>query len=419
MEYLRVAQDLEMYGILYYPICNKKETDLHLGISAQGLGIYKGSNRITPRPFFSWSEIKNISFKNKKFHMKTVDKSTISFRAQERTINPSILDLCIGTHNLYLRRRQPDTLEVQQMKALAKEERSRRQQELSRLAREREERLQVENERNQLKAEVEKIAEQLAQAKEAARKTEETAELLAEKARASEQETLLLTKRVSEAEAECHRLQMNHVKSEEALMRMERKAREAELYAQRISMSLADVNSKPHYASHALITEPSIWPLSNISLQSTLSHHQLMISGGSQDGGDRLGYSDRSSVHTPQHPAIQLSSTPFYRAIQPNIAQMMHAPPPPDPSVNQRIEFHNIRGELEKSRHDFSEKARLFKERLNEFRNEIDALKREDRQTEHDVIHAQNVQNGFDKFTTLRMSSRGAPKQRVEVFEGL
>nr|CDJ92859.1 FERM and FERM central domain containing protein [Haemonchus contortus] len=212
MEYLRVAQDLEMYGILYYPICNKKETDLHLGISAQGLGIYKGSNRITPRPFFSWSEIKNISFYNKKFHMKTVDKSKISFRAQERTINPSILDLCIGTHNLYLRRRQPDTLEVQQMKVLAKEERARRQQELARIAREREERLQVENERNQLKAEVEKIAEQLAQAKETARKTEETAELLAEKARASEQETLMLTKRVSEAEAECHRLQMNHVK---------------------------------------------------------------------------------------------------------------------------------------------------------------------------------------------------------------
>lgn len=411
MEYLRVAQDLEMYGILYYPICNKKETDLHLGISALGLGIYKGSNRITPRPFFSWSEIKNISFHNKKFHMKTVDKSTISFRAQERTINPSILDLCIGTHNLYLRRRQPDTLEVQQMKALAKEERARRQQELARIAREREERLQIENERNQLKTELEKIAEQLAQAKEAARKTEETAELLAEKARASEQETLMLTKRVSEAEAECHRLQMNHVKSEEALMRMERKAREAELYAQRISMSLADVNTKPHYASHALITEPSIWSISNLALQGTLSHHQLMMSGGSQEG-------DRSAMHTSQHPVISNAANSIYRAMPQSIAQMIHAPPP-DPSVNQRLEFHNLRSELEKSRHDFSEKARMFKERLNEFRSEIDAMKREDRQTEHDVIHIHNVHNGFDKFTTLRMSSRGAPKQRVEVFEGL
>lgn len=57
-------------------------------------------------------------------------------------------------------------------------------------------------------------------------------------------------------------------------------------------------------------------------------------------------------------------------------------------------------------RHDFSEKGRLFKERLNDFRNEVDALKREDRQTEHDVIHAHNIHNGFDKFTTLRMVSK-------------
>lgn len=46
-------------------IQNKKESDLTLGVSAQGIGIYKDANRITPRPFFSWSEIKNISFKNK------------------------------------------------------------------------------------------------------------------------------------------------------------------------------------------------------------------------------------------------------------------------------------------------------------------------------------------------------------------
>lgn len=116
---------------------------MRLGVSAQGIGIYKDSNRITPRPFFSWSEIKNISFKNKvardsssrphlpilplQFLMKTLDASAITFRAQDMSINMSILDLCIGTHNLYLRRRQPDLLEVQQMKAQAKEERVRRQ----------------------------------------------------------------------------------------------------------------------------------------------------------------------------------------------------------------------------------------------------------------------------------------------------
>ncbi len=38
-----------------------------------------------------------------------------------------ILDLCVGTHNLYLRRRLPDSLEIQQMKEQSKEERIRRQ----------------------------------------------------------------------------------------------------------------------------------------------------------------------------------------------------------------------------------------------------------------------------------------------------
>jgi hypothetical protein len=61
------------------------------------------------------------------FNIKTMDKSTVTFRAQDTSINMSILDLCIGAHNLYLRRRQPDSLEVQQMKVQAKEERLRRQ----------------------------------------------------------------------------------------------------------------------------------------------------------------------------------------------------------------------------------------------------------------------------------------------------
>ena len=38
-----------------------------------------------------------------------------------------ILDLCIGNHDLFKRRRKPDPLEVQQMKTAAKEEKLRRQ----------------------------------------------------------------------------------------------------------------------------------------------------------------------------------------------------------------------------------------------------------------------------------------------------
>ena len=39
-------------------------------------------------------------------------------------ISKRILTLCMGNHDLYMRRRKPDNIEVQQMKAQAKEERT-------------------------------------------------------------------------------------------------------------------------------------------------------------------------------------------------------------------------------------------------------------------------------------------------------
>ena len=51
------------------------------------------------------------------------------FLAARLRINKRILALCMGNHELYMRRRKPDTIEVQQMKAQAKEERAARQQE--------------------------------------------------------------------------------------------------------------------------------------------------------------------------------------------------------------------------------------------------------------------------------------------------
>lgn len=44
------------------------------------------------------------------------------FYAPRLRINKRILQLCMGNHELYMRRRKPDTIEVQQMKAQAREE---------------------------------------------------------------------------------------------------------------------------------------------------------------------------------------------------------------------------------------------------------------------------------------------------------
>lgn len=44
------------------------------------------------------------------------------FFAPRVRVNKRILALCMGNHELYMRRRKPDTIDVQQMKAQAREE---------------------------------------------------------------------------------------------------------------------------------------------------------------------------------------------------------------------------------------------------------------------------------------------------------
>ena len=45
---------------------NKRNTELWLGVDARGLNIYELDNRLAPKVTFPWSEIKNVSFKDKK-----------------------------------------------------------------------------------------------------------------------------------------------------------------------------------------------------------------------------------------------------------------------------------------------------------------------------------------------------------------
>lgn len=55
MEYLKIAQDLEMYGVNYFEIRNKKGTELWLGVDALGLNIYEKEDRYFLRLIRSWN----------------------------------------------------------------------------------------------------------------------------------------------------------------------------------------------------------------------------------------------------------------------------------------------------------------------------------------------------------------------------
>lgn len=107
-----------MYGVNYFEIRNKKGTELWLGVDALGLNIYEKDDKLTPKIGFPWSEIRNISFNDRKFIIKPIDKKApdFVFFAPRVRINKRILALCMGNHELYMRRRKPDTIDVQQMK---------------------------------------------------------------------------------------------------------------------------------------------------------------------------------------------------------------------------------------------------------------------------------------------------------------
>ncbi|XP_075676512.1 merlin-like [Dermatophagoides pteronyssinus] len=232
-EYLKIAQDLEMYGVNYFLISNKKESELWLGVTALGLNIYEKENKLSPRITFSWSEIRNISYDDKKFIIRPIEKNATSFHfySSKSRLNKLILELCIGNHDLFMRRRKPDSIELQQMKAQAKEERIRRQLERSRFLREKELREEAEKEKAALEQRLLQYQEEAHGVQEQLRRSEETAELLAEKARVAEEEAMLLSQKAAEAEAEIQRIKITAIKTEEEKHLIQRKAEEAELLA--------------------------------------------------------------------------------------------------------------------------------------------------------------------------------------------
>ena len=235
MEYLKIAQDLDMYGVNYFQIFNKKESDLWLGVTNLGLSIYEHDDKLAPKIMFPWSEISNISFDDKKFIIKTVDKSSpnFTFYSKKLKMNKLILDLCIGNHDLFMRRRKPDPMDVQQMKAQAKEEKHRRQIERSKLAREKQLREDLEREKAALEQRLIQYQEELRIAKESLQQSEESADLLAEKSLLAEQEAMLLQQKASEAENEVQRIKLTVIQTEEEKKAIEDKARETEQLVKR------------------------------------------------------------------------------------------------------------------------------------------------------------------------------------------
>ena len=62
MDYLKIVENLEMFGVSYFPIVNKRGTEMNLGVDALGINIYDKGDKFSPKISFPWSEIKKIAY---------------------------------------------------------------------------------------------------------------------------------------------------------------------------------------------------------------------------------------------------------------------------------------------------------------------------------------------------------------------
>ncbi|XP_049319584.1 ezrin a [Astyanax mexicanus] len=403
LEYLKIAQDLEMYGVNYFDIKNKKGTELWLGVDALGLNIYEKDDKLTPKIGFPWSEIRNISFNDKKFVIKPIDKKApdFVFYAPRLRINKRILQLCMGNHELYMQRRKPDSIEVQQMKAQAREEKHQRQMERAQLENEKKRRETIEREKEEMEREKREMLMRLSQFEEQARKAERDLRDQLDRAKRLEEERRKVEEEAARLEAE----------RQAALLAKEELARQAEDQAksqEQLAAELAEYTAK-------------------IAL---LEEAKRVKEEEANEWQNRAREVQDDLLKTREE--LQL---------------VMTAPPPPAaaPAMIVVEDVHVEEAEVEQEDHDENSRtysAELLVETIQDNRNEEERLteaeknervqrqllalsseladaRDDDKKTQNDILHMENMRAGRDKYKTLRQIRMGNTKQRIDEFEAL
>ncbi|CAM4669383.1 merlin isoform X2 [Caretta caretta] len=352
MNYLKIAQDLEMYGVNYFPIAqNKSDTDLLLGVDAKGIHVYNINNRFSPNKSFEWSGIRNISYSEKELTIKPLDKKAEVFKffSSQLKVNKLVLQLCIGNHDLFMRRRNVDSIEIQQMKAQAREEKARQKMETQRLAREKQLREEAERAKEELERRLFQMEDEARQANEALLRSQETAELLAEKAQIAEEEAKLLAQNAAEAEQERQRLEITALKTKEEKRLMEQKMRETELIAVKL---VKESDRRAKEAEH---------------LKQDLHEAREAERKAKQKLLDvtKLNY-----PHVARYPPHSPADTRDVSFDKGSVKMDL-----------KDVDLKRLSFEIERERLDYLEKSKKFEDRLKELKSEIHALKLEEKQT--------------------------------------
>uniref|UniRef100_A0A8C9R077 Radixin n=1 Tax=Scleropages formosus TaxID=113540 RepID=A0A8C9R077_SCLFO len=363
MEYLKIAQDLEMYGVNYFEIKNKKGTELWLGVDALGLDVH------------CW-------------HVDKCHVGDFVFYAPRLRINKRILALCMGNHELYMRRRKPDTIEVQQMKAQAREEKHQKQLERAQLENEKKKREHAEKEKERIEREKEELMVRLRQIEEQTLKAQKELEEQTRRAMELDQER-------KKAKEEAERLEKERQAAEEAKATLAKQAADQMKNQEQLAAELGEFTAKI-----ALLEEAK-------------------------------RKKEEEAIEW-QHKA--LSAQEDLEKTKEELKTVMSAPPaPPAPAENEHDEQDENSAEAsaelssdgvtdhrsEEERITEAQKNERVKKQLQALSSELAQARDDTKKTQNDMLHAENVRAGRDKYKTLRQIRQGNTKQRIDEFESM
>lgn len=294
-------------------------------------------------------------------------------------VNKRILALCMGNHELYMRRRKPDTIDVQQMKAQAREEKLAKQQQREKLqleiaAREKAEKKQQEYE-DRIKAmqeEMERSQAHLMEAQEMIRRLEEQLKQL----QAAKEE---LEKRQNELQHMMERLEesKNMEAAERQKLEDEIKAKQVEVQRIREEVEVKDSETK------------------------------------------RL----QEEVENARRKEEELREKQMANAAKGHLEENQH-----DEDEDEIVNGDLISKELYtdeniidpvKDRRTLAERNEHLQDQLLALKQDLAQTRDESKETLMDRIHRENVRQGRDKYKTLREIRKGNTKRRVDQFENM
>jgi len=381
MEYLKVAQDLETFGISYFDITNKKGTELILGVDCLGINVYNEGDRLSPKISFPWSEINRISFKNNNFIVKLNDKKSPKFIGicRKPKMSKKIYELASGNHEMYMRRRRPDTLEVQQMKAQKRDDEAARAKEKAELSKQIAARAKAEQMREEMEAKYKEMEANM-------KKRESELEEANENIRRLEEQLRELREAKDNLESQQDELKEMMQKLEEA---KNLEAEERQRMEEEIKLKQDEIEEVRN------LVEEKEKLTKDLQEEVEISKQQLQETTASFATAMATQNGDASSVSFDEHDDGSLSSGEKENTT--DIPEIIVDP----------VEEREVGMDAEMTAD------------LEELGKELDEKKNEDNETDETKVYRENLKSGADKYKTLREVRKGNTKRRIDNFENM